>query len=45
MGEIELERFVKEGLIAQNEGEITVALDTSLKDELILERLGERVCQ
>lgn len=36
--EVEVERKVKEGMIAENHGRITVALDTELDDELL--RLG-----
>jgi isoleucyl-tRNA synthetase len=33
--EVEVERKVKEGLVAENAGDITVALDTELDDELL----------
>ena len=41
--EVEVVREVKEGVIAQNEGEITVALDPFLNDELILEGLAREL--
>jgi len=41
--EVEIVREVKEGVIAQNEGEITVALDPELNDELILEGLAREL--
>ena len=41
--EVEVVREVKDGVIAQNEGEITVALDPTLNDELILEGLAREL--
>jgi isoleucyl-tRNA synthetase len=37
--DVQIERKVKEGLAAGNEGELTVALDTALNDELLEEGL------
>ncbi len=41
--DIQLERKVREGLIATSEGLITVALDTQLSDELLLEGLAREL--
>jgi len=42
-GDVQIERKVKEGLAAGNEGELTVALDTALNDELIEEGLAREL--
>lgn len=41
--DVEVEREVREGLIAANEGEITIALDTSLNESLVIEGLAREV--
>ncbi len=41
--EVEVVREVKDGVIAQNEGEITVALEPTLNDELILEGMAREL--
>jgi isoleucyl-tRNA synthetase len=41
--DVQIERKVKEGLAAGNEGELTVALDTALSDELIEEGLAREI--
>jgi len=41
--DVQIERKVKEGLAAGNEGELTVALDTTLTDELLEEGLAREV--
>ncbi|MBS0625177.1 MAG: isoleucine--tRNA ligase [Verrucomicrobia bacterium] len=41
--DVQIERKVKEGLAAGNEGELTVALDTALNDELLLEGLAREL--
>jgi isoleucyl-tRNA synthetase len=41
--DVQIERKVKEGLAAGNEGELTVALDTALNDELIEEGLAREI--
>ncbi len=41
--DVQIERKVKEGLAAGNEGELTVALDTALSDELIEEGLAREL--
>ncbi len=41
--DVAVERIVKEGLIASSAGEITVALDTLLTDELLLEGLAREL--
>ncbi len=41
--DVEVERVVHEGRVAANEGAITIALDTTLNDELILEGLAREV--
>jgi len=41
--EVLVDRQVQEGLIAANEGIITIALDTSLNDELMIEGLAREV--
>lgn len=38
--DVQIERKVKEGIAAGNEGELTVALDTTLTEELLLEGLA-----
>jgi isoleucyl-tRNA synthetase len=42
-GDVQIERKVKEGLAAGNEGELTVALDTALNDELLVEGLAREL--
>lgn len=42
-GDVQIERKVKEGLAAGNEGELTVALDTALNDDLIEEGLAREL--
>lgn len=41
--DVEVVREVHEGMIAANEGEITIALDTQLNEELIIEGLAREV--
>ena len=41
--DVTIERKVKEGLAAGNEGELTVALDTALTDSLLLEGLAREL--
>ncbi|MFQ5729901.1 MAG: DUF5915 domain-containing protein, partial [Waddliaceae bacterium] len=41
--DVEVDRTVHEGMIAANEGEITLALDTTLNEELLVEGLGREV--
>ena len=41
--DVQIERKVKEGLAAETEGGLTVALDTSLNDELLLEGLAREL--
>ena len=41
--DVGVERKVKEGLIAATSGEITIALDTALNDELLLEGLAREI--
>ena len=41
--DVEVERIVKDGLIATNANEITVALDTQLNEDLILEALAREL--
>ncbi len=41
--DVQIERKVKEGLAAGNEGELTVALDTALNDDLIQEGLAREL--
>jgi isoleucyl-tRNA synthetase len=41
--EIHVEREVKEGAIAQNFGEITIGLDPTLNDELVLEGIAREI--
>lgn len=41
--DVQIERKVKEGLAAGNEGELTVALDTALSDELLEEGLAREL--
>jgi isoleucyl-tRNA synthetase len=41
--DVEVERVVHEGLLAANEGHITLALDTSLSEELLLEGLAREI--
>lgn len=40
LADVEVERIVKEGLLAANEGSITVALDNEMNEELLLEGLA-----
>ena len=40
---MQIERKVKEKLAAGNEGELTVALDTTLNDELLEEGLAREI--
>lgn len=42
-GDVQIERKVKEGLAAGNEGELTVALDTALNEELLEEGLAREL--
>ncbi len=42
-GDVQIERKVKEGIAAGNEGELTVALDTALNEELIEEGLAREI--
>jgi isoleucyl-tRNA synthetase len=41
--DVAVERKVKEGLVAATSGEITIALDTELNDELLLEGLAREI--
>ena len=41
--DVQIERKVKEGLAAGNEGELTVALDTALSEELLEEGLAREL--
>jgi isoleucyl-tRNA synthetase len=41
--DVQIERKVKEGLAAGNEGELTVALDTALNEELLEEGLAREI--
>ncbi len=41
--DVQIERRVKEGIAAGNEGELTVALDTALNDALLLEGLAREL--
>ncbi|MDE3045165.1 MAG: isoleucine--tRNA ligase [Verrucomicrobiota bacterium] len=41
--DVQIERKVKEGLAAGNEGDLTVALDTALNDELLVEGLAREL--
>ncbi len=41
--DVQIERKVREGLAAGNEGELTVALDTALNDELLEEGLAREI--
>lgn len=41
--DVQIERRVKEGLAAGNEGELTVALDTALSEELLQEGLAREI--
>ncbi|MDP1880895.1 MAG: isoleucine--tRNA ligase [Parachlamydiaceae bacterium] len=41
--DVQVERVVHEGLIAANEGLITIALDTTLNEELLLEGLAREI--
>lgn len=41
--DVEVDREVREGLIAANEGEITIALDTNLDEPLVIEGLAREV--
>lgn len=41
--DVQIERKVKEGLAAGNEGELTVALDTALNDDLLQEGLAREI--
>ncbi len=43
LADVQIERKVKEGLAAGNEGELTVALDTTLNEELLLEGLAREL--
>jgi isoleucyl-tRNA synthetase len=43
LADVQIERKVKEGLAADNLGELTVALDTSLNDELLEEGLAREI--
>lgn len=42
-GDVQIERKVRDGLAAGNAGELTVALDTALNDELIEEGLAREI--
>lgn len=42
-GDVQIERKVKEGIAAGNEGELTVALDTALNEELLEEGLAREL--
>lgn len=41
--DVQVERQVKEGLVAANAGHITIALDTMLSDDLLLEGLAREI--
>lgn len=41
--DVQVERLVKEGLIADTIGEVTIALDTALTEELLLEGLAREI--
>lgn len=41
--DVQIERKVKEGMAAGNEGELTVALDTALNEDLLLEGLAREI--
>jgi len=41
--DVEIVRSVKEGVIAQSDGETTIALDTTLSEELLLEGLAREI--
>lgn len=41
--DVQVERAIKEGLIAANEGEITIALETKLSEELLSEGLAREI--
>lgn len=41
--DIEIVRSVKEGVIAQSDGAVTIALDTTLSEELLLEGLAREI--
>lgn len=41
--DVQVERIVHEGMVAANEGHITIALETALTDELILEGLAREI--
>lgn len=41
--DIEVDRSVRQGLVAANQGTITIALDTMLSDELLMEGLAREV--
>lgn len=42
-GDVQIERKVREGLAAGNEGELTVALDTALNEDLLQEGLAREI--
>jgi isoleucyl-tRNA synthetase len=41
--DLEVERIIKEGVVAANEGAITIALDTTLNDQLMMEGLAREI--
>lgn len=41
--DVQVERVVHEGMVAANEGHITIALETALSDELLLEGLAREI--
>lgn len=41
--DVQVERAIKEGLIAANEGEMTIALETKLSEELLIEGLAREI--
>lgn len=41
--DVQVERLVKEGLIASTVGEVTIALDTTLTEDLLLEGLAREI--
>ncbi len=43
LADVQIERKVREGLAAGNEGELTVALDTALNEELLQEGLAREI--
>ena len=43
LADVQIERKVKEGLAAGNSGDLTVALDTALNEELLLEGLAREL--